>query len=149
MNVRVAYFSATGNTRKVAGAIARGAGCVETEIGGWKPEGRVDLLFLGGAVYANHGHGLHAALKDFIARLDPASVNEVAVFGTGFIHSDAVSRLTSLVEARGIPVRQESFFCLGRFALFNLGHPNAKDLEAAEDFSRQAIEASGSARTRA
>ncbi len=139
MNVRVAYFSTTGNTRKIAGAIARGAGCVETELGGWKPGGRVDLLFLGGAVYANHEHGLHAALKDFIARLDPENVKEVAVFGTGFIHSDAVSRLRTLVEARGIPVRADSFFCLGRFALFNLGHPNAKDREAAEDFARRAV----------
>lgn len=139
MNVRVAYFSATGNTRKVAGAIARGAGCAEADIGAWSPEGQVDLLFLGGAVYANHGHGLHAALKDFVARLDPGCVKQVAVFGTGFIHSDAVARLKALIEARGIPVRAESFFCLGRFALFNLGHPSTKDLAAAEDFARRTV----------
>ena len=132
MNVRVAYYSATGNTRKVAETIARALGCTATGIDEY-PTGPADLLFLGAAVYATHDHGLHAAVKAFIAGLDPTMVKRVALFSTGFIQSEAIAMMRSRLEARGITVVPESFFSLGRFALFNMGHPNAKELESAAE----------------
>ncbi|PKL09602.1 MAG: flavodoxin [Spirochaetae bacterium HGW-Spirochaetae-7] len=136
MNVRVAYYSATGNTRKVAEAMARALGCAATGIDEY-PAGPADLLFLGAAVYATHDHGLHAAVKAFIAGLDPAGARKVALFSTGFIQSEAIAMMRRLLEARGIEVVPDSFFCLGRFALFNMGHPNAKELESAAEFAKK------------
>ncbi|MBU0929066.1 MAG: flavodoxin [Spirochaetes bacterium] len=138
MNVRVAYYSATGNTRKVAGAIADALGCEAVGIDAYPADG-VELLFLGAAVYATHGHGVHQAVKDFVAGLDPAMVGKVALFSTGFIQSEAIPILRGLLAARGIPVAEESFFCLGRFALFNLGRPNAVDLLAAAEFAKRTL----------
>jgi flavodoxin len=144
MNVRVAYYSATGNTRKVADAIAKAAGCAAASIAGKDDQAGddatpVDLLFLGAAVYATHDHGLHEAVKAFIAGLDPAKVKRVALFSTGFTHSEAAAMLRRLLASRGIPVEADAFFCLGRFALFNLGHPNAADLEAAAAFAEKIV----------
>jgi len=137
MNVRVAFYSATGNTRKVAENMAGAIGCKATGIDAYTDDGMVDLLFLGAAVYATHGHGVHEAVRKFIAGLEPGRVKKVALFSTGFIQSEAIPGMRKLLEARGISVLPESYFCLGRFALFNLGHPNALELEGAAAFARK------------
>jgi len=138
MDELVLYYSATGNTRKVAQAIAAAAGCEAASIGDYRDDGEsIGTLFLGAAVYATPEHGLHAAFKDFVAGFDWPRVRRVALFSTGFIHSEAIAMMTGLLSARGVAVAPESFFCLGRFALFNLGHPNAKDLEAAAAFAKR------------
>ena len=139
MNIHIAYYSATGNTRKVANRMAKAVSCMAESITSWKDSSTIDLLFLGAAVYANHGHGLHASMKAFISGLDSKKVKAVALFGTGFIHSDAIERMRDLAHSRGINVLGESFFCLGRFAFFNLGHPNAKDLRDAEDYAKRIV----------
>ena len=140
MNVKVAYYSVTGNTRKVAVSISRAAGCTLSAIGHETLDGgRIDLLFLGAAVYATHDHGIHAAVRKYIAGLDPAQVGQVALFSTGFIQSEAIAMMRRLLEGRGIAVAPDTFFCLGRFALFNMGHPNAKDLLAATAFAKKSI----------
>lgn len=139
MKVRVAYYSATGNTRKVAEKIAGALDCVATSIDAYPDDGTVDLLFLGGAVYATHGHGVHEAIRTFIAGLEPDKVKNVALFSTGFIQSEAIPGMRKLLESRGITVLPESYFCLGRFALFNLGHPNARELEGAAAFAKKLI----------
>ncbi len=138
MNVRVAYYSATGNTRKVAESIAGALDCKATGIDAYEDDGKVDMLFLGAAVYATHEHGVHEAVKKFIAGLDPVRVKKVALFSTGFIQSEAIPSLRRLLGARGISVASDSYFCLGRFALFNLGHPNALELEGAAAFAKKA-----------
>ena len=137
MNVQVAYYSATGNTRKVAESMAGAIDCKATGIDAYGNDGTVDLLFLGAAVYATHGHGVHEAVRKFIAGLEKSSVKKVALFSTGFIQSEAIPGMRKLLEARGITVLPESYFCLGRFALFNLGHPNALELEGAAAFARK------------
>lgn len=137
MNVRVTYYSATGNTRKVAESIAGAASSTATSIDAYHEDGTVDLLFLGAAVYATHGHSIHELVRKFIAGLEPAKIKKVALFSTGFIQSEAIPGMRKLLEARGIAVLPESYFCLGRFALFNLGHPNALELEGAAAFARK------------
>ncbi len=140
MNTQVVYYSVTGNTRKVADSIAKAIACQATAIDTRHDDGKVDLLFLGAAVYATHQHGVHEAVRKFIADLDPARIKKVALFSTGFIQSEAIAMMRSLLAARGIKVAAESFFCLGRFALFNMGHPNAKELEAAGAFAKKTME---------
>jgi flavodoxin len=138
MNTRVAYYSVTGNTRKIADAIARSTDCSTVTIGQDQLDGeQIDLLFLGAAVYATHDHGVHAAVRKFIGGLEPATIKKVALFSTGFIQSEAIPMMRRLLVARGIKVAEESYFCLGRFALFNMGHPNAKEIEAAAAFAKK------------
>lgn len=136
MKIRVCCQSRTGNTMKVAEAMAMALGCRAEPIQGLSIDERVDLLFLGGAVYATYDHGLDPALRDFIARLDPGKIGQVALYRTGF-SDEALRSMQTFLARRGIPVAKESFGCKGRFFIFSLGHPGAKDLEAAAAFARR------------
>ncbi len=137
MKARVAYYSATGNTRKVAESMARALGVAAENIEDDAVAGEADVLFIGAAVYATHDHGLHPKVKEFVAGLDSKKIRLAAVFATGFIQSDAVGMLRNTLARHGIRVAEESYFCKGRFALFNLGHPGAADLEVAAAFARK------------
>ena len=140
MVVKVFSHSETGNTAKVARAIADAAGCAADRADPSAAAGAAaDLVFVGGAVYATHDHGLHPALKGFLEGLDPHRVKRAAVFATGFPSSDAAARMCRLLEARGIRVEKEAFFCKGKFLLFQRGHPGKADLDAAADFARRVV----------
>jgi flavodoxin len=139
---QVFYHSTTGNTKKVAIAIARAVGTEARGIDRDEDVISADLIFLGGAVYGSYDHDLHPDLKGFIARLDPAKVGRVALFKTGF-ETDAIPRMRRLLASRGIEVVAESFACKGRFFLFMLGHPDSADLGRAADFARALMAGAG------
>ena len=68
MKAAVRYYSRSGNTRVLAEAIAKGAGTEAVSVD--KAEAvlneEVDVLFLGGALYA---YGLHGNLKKYLQTL--------------------------------------------------------------------------------
>jgi len=134
MTVRVVYGSQTGNTRRVAQAIAETVACAAEPATEAVPSSAADLIFLGGAVYATHDNGILPELTRFIETLDPAKVRKAALFRTGFSDA-ALDLMAALLARRGIPVAEERFGCKGRFLVFNLGHPNARDLADAREFA--------------
>jgi flavodoxin len=138
MSVRVFYHSVTGNTKKVAEAIARAAGCLAEPVGAAMVSELVDMLFLGAPI---HGGVVDASVKAFIEGLDPAMVKHVTVFSTGFEESKerAVGMMKDLVAQRGIAVSDKCYFCKGKFLLFNRRHPDDQDLAGAEEFARNAL----------
>jgi flavodoxin len=147
MEAQVYYGSKTGNTKKVAEAVAGAIGTQARRISGGEGGVKADLLFLGAAVYATHDHGPLPEVLEFIGKLDPASVKEALVFSTGFKEGDACAKLRALLERRGIKTRKETFFCPGRFFLFfNFGRPNAQDLERARQFATSAVSPAGKGR---
>jgi flavodoxin len=137
MRARVVYQSTTGNTKKVAEAIARAAGCVAEPVSAAVVSEPVDMLFLGAAV---HGGDIDSSMKKYIEGLDPALVKQVIVFSTGFPeHKEkAVGVMKDLLARQGIVVADKCYFCRGRFLLFNRTHPDAADLTGAEEFARSA-----------
>jgi flavodoxin len=138
MKVRVFYGSETGNTKRVAQAIAEALGCAAEPADAAAPSPAADILFLGGAVYATQDHGIRPEVARFIAGLDPAMIGKVALFRTGFSDA-ALGIMADLLAGRGIPVAEERFGCKGRFLFFNLGHPNDSDLEAAREFALRIV----------
>jgi flavodoxin len=135
MRTRVVYQSTTGNTKKVAEAIANAVGCTAEPVSAATINEPVDMLFLGAAV---HGNDIDASVKKFIKGLDRALIKKVTVFSTGFEgHKDrAVGIMRNLVAQRGIAVTEKCYFCLGKFVLFNRHHPDTQDLTGAEEFAR-------------
>ena len=140
MSASVRYQSTTGNTKKVASAIARAAGCEAEPVAGTAVSEPVDVLFLGAAV---HGGAVDPSVSAFIAGLDPTLVSRVALFSTGFEESrgKATDIMRDLLTSRGISVADACYFCKGRFVLFNRTHPDAADLKAAEEFARSILAA--------
>jgi flavodoxin len=135
MSIAVTYFSRTGNTKKVAEAIAVAAGCVAQSIADYDVRTPVDLLFIGGSIY---GGRLEPALSAFIGSLDPAKVARAVVFGThAAVEASGVanSLVKETLKARGIAVEEACFSCKGKFLFVNRKYPTGEALDDARQFA--------------
>ena len=132
--IEVIYYSMTGNTRKLAEAIAAELGVVAEEA---KAKGRLaedSLVFLGAGKYGPlRGWGL----KRFIDENDFEG-RKVALFGTsGNGTGEEVRVLEELVVAKGAEIAG-SFFCRGEFLfLINRRRPASEDLANVRRFARE------------
>ena len=133
------YLSKSGNTEKVAKAVAEEAG-VSAKSVSEGISGEVDLLFLGGALYA---FSLAPQLKAFIAGLDAGKIKKAAVFATSAGVQSVTTTIKQALRARGIAIAEYAngaFYCQGEFKVFNKGRPNEADLENAKKFARGVID---------
>lgn len=135
MQIAVRYHSRSGNTKKLAEAIAKAAGTDAADCGSPVSEA-LDLLFLGGALY---GGRVDETLREFIMNLDPAKVRAAAVFGTSALAKEPDRKLERLLKERGISVLDRTFRCRGAFLFMNRGRPNEEDLRDAAEFALAAL----------
>ena len=131
--LEVIYYSLTGNTKKVAEAIATELDVVAEDV---KTKDRLaedSFVFLGAGLYGPlRGWGL----RRFIDRNDFRG-RKVALFGTsGEGEGKEVGALEEAVAAKGAEVAG-SFFCRGRFLFLKRDHPTKKDLGNARRFARE------------
>lgn len=138
MKIAVRYFSRSGNTKKVADAIAQAVG-VSAKDCSQKITEPVDLLFLGGSLYWG---GIDKNLKKYISQLDSDKIKCVATFGTSSIKKEADNECQQLVAAKNIAVKKEIFHCFGSFSALQKGHPNSADLEKAAAFASALVNSS-------
>lgn len=136
MNTAVRFASRSGNTEKVAQAIAKGAGCAAKPVSVPVTE-PADVLFLGGSLYAG---GIDKELETFIAGLSEATVKKVVVFGTAAGPKSILPIVQGLLTGKNIAVAPEFFQCRGKFLLANRGRPNSDDFSAAEAFARRILQ---------
>ena len=101
MNIAVRYCSRSGNTKAAAEAIAEALGVTALSVDdhGAVPEEKVDLLFLGGALYA---YGIDDRLKTFITALSPENVGKAALFSTSRLSKHALDVMRKALRAKGI-----------------------------------------------
>jgi flavodoxin len=130
----VIYVSKCGNTKKLANAIAKGAGVKAQSAVGAANWAQADILFIGGSIYCGRTSGV---LRKFLQNLDQKQAAKVVVFGTSASGKSIRAEVASILEPKGIPVAAESFHCKGSFLCVNLGRPNADDLVQAEDFAKR------------
>ena len=139
MKVKVMYHSSTGNTKKVAEAVALAAGASAEPIGGGTLGEPVDLLFVGDGIYAGK---MSRKTKAFISTLDSTMVKSAAVFGTYGGQDKAIAAMAALLKEQGIAVCSEHFACKGQsWRIANKNHPNQEDLDNAASFGRNVIQA--------
>jgi flavodoxin len=103
MKIAVRYQSRNGNTKAVAEAIAKKAGVTAEPISEPLNE-PVDILFIGGGVYA---FDIDRSLKAFIEGLNPDLVKMAAAFTTG-AGMGKTGAIASAVKNKGIKVYEES-----------------------------------------
>ena len=128
MSSAVRYFSRSGNTRALAEAVARGAGVPAVSIDAEEAAigGHVDVLLIGGALYA---YGIDKRLKAYIGTLKKENVGKAVVFSSAAISRHALDLLRQELAARGIPVESEMLFARSR--------PGEKQLREAEEFGKK------------
>ncbi len=104
----VRYFSKSGNTKKIAEAIAEGIGVTAISITE-EPilSDAVDVLFLGGAPYANI---MAPELRKYAENLKADQVKKVVLFTTSNWSHRTVKALKKILEEKGIAVSPEHFY---------------------------------------
>jgi hypothetical protein len=69
VSIKVVYSSRTGNTEKLAKAIAEAVGAKAERVEECRIGEDVELLFIGGAVYATYDHNFSPSIKAFLEYL--------------------------------------------------------------------------------
>ncbi len=99
MKIAIRYQSRGGNTKAVAEVIANitGVKAESIEVPLNEP---VDLLFIGGGVYAWY---IDRVLKDYLETLEPSIVKSIAAFSTGGAMS-ATRKIAEIAQTKNITV---------------------------------------------
>ena len=128
MKNAVRYYSRSGNTKAAAEAIARAIGtdAVSVDSASASLQEPVDVLFIGGALYA---YGIDKHLKAYLGSLKKDQVKKAVVFSTSWISKHAIDLIKGELDRKGIPVEKETLYFRGK--------PGEKQLQDAANVARR------------
>lgn len=135
MKVAVRYFTRSGNTKRLAEAIAEAVNTEAKDVT-VPPTEKVDILFLCSSYYA---FDADAAVKAFIVE-HKDHIGKIVCVGTSAMMKSMKKPITKIAAPLGIPVADAEFHCRGEFKMFHKGKPDAADLALAADFARTVIQ---------
>lgn len=133
MKFAVRYYTKTGNTKRLAEAVANELGVEALPISEGLNE-QADILFLGNSYYA---FTIDPEVRTFIAGLSKDKVGKIVNFGSAALLNSTYKKVKAEAAKVGIPVDEKEFHCKGEFKAFHKGRPNEDDLKAAREFARQ------------
>ena len=136
MKVAVRYYTKTGNTKRLAEAIAEALGVEALPISTPVTE-QVDVLFLGNSYYA---FSIDPEVRDFVRVLDKSKVGKIVNFGSAAMLNSTYKKVKAEADKVGIPMDEREFHCKGEFKGIHKGRPNQDDLTAAAAFARKIME---------
>ncbi len=138
----VIYSSRSGNTQKIAAAIAAELCCDSKKVTRASTNDQIDLnkydlIFIGtGIHYGNPNEDLMAFLKNCAL----SSPKKIAIFvtwgGAGKTNQDVVAKLKAVLEPNGQKSIEDCFFCYGGWNFLKRGHPKAEEVKAAKDWAK-------------
>lgn len=109
MSVAVRYCSRSGNTQKVAQYIAEAAGveAVSVDAKDAALTEKVDVLFIGGALYA---YGIDDNLKQYLKTVSSEKVGKAVVFSTSWLSKHALDLIKNALTEKGIQVESDTLY---------------------------------------
>ena len=131
MNIAIRYCSKTkfSNTKRIAGAMAEALNIKAISVTDeTRLNEHVDILFLGGAPYANI---MATELRDYANNLDKDKVSKVVLFTTSNWSRRTVLALRKLLKEKGIGVADSYFYA----HMLNIDN----SIDKAKKFALQAI----------
>ncbi len=131
MTYAVRYYTKTGNTKKLAEAVAEALGVEALPISEPVTE-HVDILFLGNSYYA---FSIDPEVRSFVQTLDKNKVGKIVNFGSAAMLNSTYKKVKAEADKVGVPMEAREFHCRGEFKGVHKGRPNADDLKAAADFA--------------
>lgn len=135
MKIAVRYYTKTGNTKRLAEAVAAAVGAEALPISTPVSE-PVDILFLGNSYYA---FTIDPEVRDFIRSLDKDNVGRIVNFGSAAMLNSTWKKVKAEADKAGIKMDEREFHCKGEFKGVHKGRPNAEDLAAAEAFAKSIV----------
>jgi flavodoxin len=133
MKFAVRYYTKTGNTKKLADAIAKVLGVEALPISTPIDEA-VDILFLGNSYYA---FSIDPEVIKFIDSLNKDMVGKIVNFGSAAMLNSTWKKVKKESDKVGISLDEREFHCKGEFKGLHKGRPNEEDLMAAKDFAKK------------
>jgi flavodoxin len=135
---QVIYYSKSGNTRKVADAIAEELGVKAVDVNAASLDPASKVVFLGSGRY---GGQPGPEMVKFIES-NNFKGRKVAYFSTcwrmGLSKDRELEAANKALEKKGATVLGD-YHCLGKTSIFNGGHPNQGDLDGAKKFAREMV----------
>ena len=132
MKIAVRYYTKTGNTKRLAEAVAKAVGVEALPISTPITE-PVDVLFLGNSYYA---FTIDPEVRNFIRGLDKNKVGKIVNFGSAAMLNSTYKKVKAEADKVGIKMDEREFHCKGEFKGIHRGKPDEEDLKAAADFAR-------------
>lgn len=133
MTYAVRYYTKTGNTKRLAEAMAKELGVQALPISEPVNEA-VDYLFLGNSYYA---FNIDPEVKSFVASLDKEKVGKIVNFGSAALLNSTYKKVKAVADKAGVAMYDKEFHCKGEFHGLNQGRPNESDIADAISFVQQ------------
>ena len=133
MRFAVRYYTKTGNTKRLAEAIAKELGVEALPISEPVDE-QVDFLFMGNSYYA---FDIDPEVKKFVSSLDKEKVGKIVNFGSPAMLNSTYKKVKAVADKAGIAMDEKEFHCKGEFKGIHKGRPNENDLKEAVEFAKQ------------
>lgn len=132
MKIAVRYYTKTGNTKRLAEAVAEAVGVQALPIDEPLTE-RVDILFLGNSYYA---FSIDPKVRNFVKTLDKEKVGKIVNFGSAALLNSTYKKVKAEADKVGIPMDPREFHCRGEFKGIHKGRPDETDLKKATEFAK-------------
>ncbi len=135
MKIAVRYYTKTGNTKRLAEAVAGAVGAEALPLSAAIEE-PVDILFLGNSYYA---FSIDPEVRDFLRSLDKSKVGRIVNFGSAAMLNSTWKKVKAEADKAGIPMDEREFHCRGEFKGLHKGRPNEDDLKEAAAFAKAVV----------
>ena len=133
MTYAVRYYTKTGNTKRLAEAMAKELGVEALPIS--EPvNDAVDYLFLGNSYYA---FSIDPEVRAFVESLDKEKIGKIVNFGSAALLNSTYKKVKNVADRVGIAMDDKEFHCKGEFKGIHKGRPNEADIAAAVQFVKQ------------
>lgn len=134
MKIAVRYYTRSGNTAKLAKAIADAVGVKAEDVSVPLSE-KVDILFLGSSYY---GFDIDDTIKVFIKE-NHTKIGKIVNFGTAAMMGSTQKLIKKCANEYGVTVAAEEFHCRGSFGPMHKGRPNDEDLKNVKNFAKNIV----------
>ena len=135
MKIAVRYYTKTGNTKRLAEAVAEAVGAEALPISTPITE-PADILFLGNSYYA---FTIDPEVRTFVSSLDQNKVKKIVNFGSAAMMNSTWKKIKAVADKVGIPMDEREFHCKGEFKGIHKGKPDETDLKAAAEFAKKIV----------
>ena len=132
MKIAVRYYTRSGNTKKLADAIAEAASVDAKDVSVTLEE-KADVLFLGCSYYA---FDVDQAVKDFIVK-NKDHIGKIVCFGTSAMMKSMRKPVEKVAKTVNVAVANEDFHCRGQFGKIHKGRPDEDDLKKVVEFTKR------------
>ena len=135
MKIAVRYYTKTGNTKRLAEAVAAAVGVQALPLSAPLEE-PVDILFFGNSYYA---FNIDPEVKAFLQGLKKEQVGKLVNFGSAAMLNSTYKKVKAEADKAGVPMDEREFHCQGEFKGLHKGRPNEEDLASAAAFARSIV----------